>query len=670
MFGKLKFTDIPTDPLILSVVAGMILGGVAIVAALTYFKKWGYLWKEWLTSVDHKKIGIMYIIFAMVMLLRGFADGIMMRTQQAMAIGAQEGFMDAHHFDQIFSAHGTIMIIFVAMPFMFGLMNLVIPQQIGARDVAFPVLNNISFWFTAAGGALMMISLAIGEFANTGWTGLAPLFEKEFNPGVGVDYWLWSFQIAGIGTTLAGINFFVTIIKMRAPGMKLMKMPIFTWTSLTSNVLIIISFPVITAALMLLTMDRYLGMHIFTNDLGGNMMLWNNLFWMWGHPEVYIVVLPAFGVFSEVVATFSRKRIFGYNTMVYATAVIMFLSFIVWLHHFFTMANHPNVNIFFGITTMMIAIPTGVKVYNWLFTMYRGRITFTSPMYWTLGFLTLFVLGGMTGVLMAIPPADFMVHNSLFLIAHFHNVLIPGALFGYLAGFSYWFPKAFGFRLNERWGKLSFWGWAVGFTLTFMPLYVAGFMGMPRRLASLSNPEWAPYMYIAVVGALIIGSGIFAMLVQLFLSVKDRKKNMDVTGDAWGDGRTLEWSTSSPAADYNFAIIPEVKEIDDFARMKEDRTAYKRPEKYYPIVMPKNKPYGAILGGLSIACGFAMVWYIWWLAVASFIGIVATVIYFGFDDDNEYVIPSEEVKRIEDERFAAIVAAGAQNTINEKEENK
>ena len=667
MFGKLDFTAIPHDPLILSVVAGMVLGGVAVVAALTYFKKWGYLWKEWLTSVDHKKIGIMYIVFALIMLLRGFADGIMMRTQQVMAIGAEQGFMDAHHFDQIFSAHGTIMIIFVAMPFMFGLMNLIIPQQIGARDVAFPVLNNISFWLTAAGGAIMMISLAIGEFSNTGWTGLAPLFGLEFNPGVGVDYWMWAFQIAGIGTTLAGINFFVTIIKMRAPGMKLMKMPIFTWTSLTSIVLIIISFPVITAALMLLTMDRYLGMHIFTNELGGNMMLWNNLFWMWGHPEVYIVVLPAFGVFSEVVATFSRKRIFGYKSLVYASAVIMFLSFIVWLHHFYTMANNPNVNIFFGITTMMIAIPTGVKVYNWLFTMYRGRISFTTPMYWTLGFLVLFVLGGMTGVLLAIPAADFMVHNSLFLIAHFHNTLIPGALFGYLAGFAYWFPKAFGFRLNERWGKLSFWGWAVGFVVTFMPMYAAGFMGMPRRLAHLSNPDWMPMMYIAWVGALIIGFGVFAMLVQLFLSVKDRKKNMDITGDAWGDGRTLEWLTSSPPADYNFAIIPEVKEIDDFARMKADGTVYKRPEKYYPIVMPKNKPHGPILGGLTIAFGFAMVWHIWWLAIVSFIGIVATVIHFGFDEDNEYIIPADEVKRIEDERFATITAAMSQ-TINEKEE--
>ncbi|NLO69881.1 MAG: cytochrome o ubiquinol oxidase subunit I [Porphyromonadaceae bacterium] len=665
MFGKLTTGDIVQDPLTLIVVIGMIGGAIAVVAGLTYFKKWGYLWREWLTSVDHKKIGIMYIVFSLVMLLRGFADGIMMRTQQAMAIGESQGFMDAHHFDQIFSAHGTIMIIFVAMPFLFGLMNLVIPQQIGARDVAFPLLNNISLWLTTAGGALMMISLALGEFSNTGWTGLAPLFGLEYNPYVGVDYWMWSFQLAGIGSTLGGVNFIVTILKMRAPGMKLMKMPIFTWTSFTANVLVVLTFPVITIALLMLTMDRYLGMHFFTNDLGGNMMQWNNLFWMWGHPEVYIVVLPSFGVFSEVVAAFSKKRIFGYTSLVYATGVIMFLSALVWLHHFYTMANNPSVNVFFSITTMAIAIPTGVKIFNWLFTMYKGKISFATPMYWTMGFLVLFVLGGMTGVLLSIPPADFMVHNSAFLVAHFHNTLIPGALFGYLAGFSYWFPKAMGFRLNEKWGKLSFWGWAVGFVLAFMPLYATGFMGMPRRLAHLNNPDWTPYMYIALVGACIIGLGIFAMLVQLFLSVKDRKKNMDVTGDSWGYGRTLEWHTSSPPADYNFAIIPTVKEIDDFNRMKEEGIAFKQPEKYFPIVMPKNRPHGAIIGVLTIVFGFAMVWHIWWLAIVSFVGIIGTVVAIGFDDDSEYVIPAEEVKRIEDERFAKIREAMAQKTNNE-----
>ena len=657
MFGKLTLADLPiNDPVILGALGGASLMALLVIGLITYFKQWGYLWNEWLTSVDHKRIGVMYIIFALVMLLRGFMDGVMMRAHQAIAEGANQGYLPAHHYDQIFSAHGTIMIIFVAMPFMIGLMNIIIPQQIGARDVAFPLLNSLSLWLSVAAGGIMMISLGVGEFSNAGWTGIAPLFEKEFNPGVGVDYWVWAFQTAGVSSTLSGINFFVTIIKMRAPGLKLMKMPLFTWTTLTSNVLMILSFPVVTAAFAMLSLDRYLDMHFFTNDLGGNMMLWNNLFWMWGHPEVYIVVLPAFGIYSEIVSTFSRKKLFGYKSLVYATAVIMFLSFTVWLHHFFTMANTPNVNIFFGITTMLIGIPTGVKVYDWLFTMYRGRISFTTPMYWTLGFLVLFVIGGMTGVLMSIPGADYVVHNTEFLVAHFHNTLIPGALFGYLAGFAYWFPKSFGFKLNERWGKISFWSWAIGFVVAFFPLYILGFMGMPRRISHYDNILWQPYLIVAAIGTLIIGFGVFAMLVQLFLSVKDRKKNLDLTGDPW-DGRTLEWMTDSPPAVYNFAVIPNVQEIDDFHRMKNDGTAYQRPEKYDPIIMPKNKPYGPIIGALSIAFGFAIVWYIWWLVIASLVLIIGTVIWISFDNDTDYVISAEEVKQIEDERFEKLTLA-------------
>ncbi|MBN2615501.1 MAG: cytochrome o ubiquinol oxidase subunit I [Bacteroidales bacterium] len=661
MFGKLTLSAIPfNDHIIMGAVVSSTVLALVIMALITYYKKWSYLWHEWLTSLDHKKIGIMYIILALVMLLRGFSDAIMMRAQQAMALGANHGYLTPHHFDQIFSSHGTIMIIFVAMPFMIGLMNIVVPQQIGARDVAFPLMNSISFWLTVSGVGLMMISLGVGEFSNTGWTGIAPLFEKTYNPGVGVDYWMWAVQIAGIGSTLTGINFFVTIIKMRAPGMRLMKMPLFTWTALTTNVLMVLSFPVLTVALFLLTMDRYLGMHFFTNALGGNMMMWNNLFWMWGHPEVYIVILPAFGVFSEVVATFSKKALFGYKSLVYATAVIMFLSFTVWLHHFFTMGNTPDVNIFFGITTMLIAIPTGVKVYDWLFTMYRGRITFSTPMYWTMGFLTVFVIGGMTGVLMAIPPADFVVHNSLFLIAHFHNMLIPGALFGYFAGYSYWFPKAFGFKLNEKWGKRAFWGWLIGFLVAFMPLYVLGFMGMPRRLAHYDNPAWQPYLIVAAVGAFIILLGVMAQGMQLFVSIRDRKKNTDETGDAWEYGRTLEWMTSSPPADYNFAVIPKVEELDEFWDMKEKGTAYKRPEKYYDIYMPKNQPHGVVVGGLALAFGFAMVWYIWWLAIVSLVAIITTIILIGANDDTDYVIPAEDVKRIEDAHFEKVAAAMAQ----------
>ena len=636
--------------------------GVIIIGLITYYRKWGYLWKEWLTSLDHKKIGVMYIILALVMMLRGFADAIMMRMQQAMAAGASQGYLPAHHYDQIFGSHGTIMIIFVAMPFMVGLMNLIIPQQIGARDVAFPLMNSVSFWLTVAGAGLVMISLGVGEFSNTGWNGIAPLFEKKYNPGTGVDYWLWSFQIAGIGSLLSGINFMVTILKMRAPGMKLMRMPLFTWATLTTNALMVISFPVITGALFLLTMDRYLGMHFFTNDLGGNMMMWNNLFWMWGHPEVYIVILPAFGIYSEIVATFSRKRLFGYKSLVYATAVIMILSFTVWLHHFFTMGNTVDVNVFFGITTMLIAVPTGVKVYDWLFTMYRGRISFTSPMMWTIGFLTIFVIGGITGVLMSIPPADYVMHNSLFLVAHFHNMLIPGVLFGYFAGLTYWFPKTFGFKLNEKWGKRAFWLWLIGFEVAFAPLYILGFMGMARRMAHYDNTAFQPWLIIAAVGAFIILLAILSQVMQFVISIRNREAHPDLTGDPW-DGRTLEWATASPPAVYNFAVIPEVHDLDAFWDMKEKGTAFEQPSEYHDIHMPKDRSHGPVLGVFTLIFGFAMVWYIWWLAIVAFLGIIATMIHAGSNDNVEYVIPAAEVKKIEDERFARIRTA-MNNTNN------
>lgn len=657
MFGKLSISEIPlNDPIIMGAVIGSLVLAVTIIALLTYFKKWPYLWNEWLTSLDHKKIGIMYIVFAMVMMLRGVSDAMLMRSQQALAAGANHGFLTPHHFDQIFSSHGTIMIIFVAMPFLTGLMNIVVPQQIGARDVAFPLMNSISLWLTAAGGILVMLSLGIGQFTNAGWSGLAPLFEKPFNPGTGVDYWMWAVQLAGVGSTLTGINFLVTIIKMRAPGLTFMRLPLFVWTSLATVVLVILAFPVLTTAMFFLALDRYLGMHFYTNTLGGNMMLWNNLFWMWGHPEVYIVILPAFGVYSEVVATFSRKRLFGYASLVYATAVIMFLSFTVWLHHFFTMGNTPGVNVAFSIATMLIAIPTGVKIYDWLFTMYRGRITFSVPMHWTMGFLTVFVVGGMTGVLMSIPPADFVVHNSLFLIAHFHNMLIPGALFGYFAGYQYWFPKAFGFKLDETWGKRAFWGWCIGFLLAFMPLYMLGFMGMPRRMAHYSNLAWHPLLIVAAVGAFTILFGVISLVIQLVVSIRNRKSNADLTGDPW-NARTLEWATASPPAEYNFAVIPTVHGLDEFWDKKERGTAYERPEQYQDIRLPKNVPHGVLIGAFALTFGFAMVWYIWWLAAVSMVGIIGTVIAIASSDDREYVITAAEVERIEEERFRAIAAA-------------
>ena len=651
MFGKLTLAAIPYhDPIVMGAVVGSLLAGFGILVLVTYFKKWTYLWKEWLISFDHKKIGIMYIILSLVMLLRGFSDAIMLRTHQAIALGSSQGFLPPDHFNQIFSAHGTLMILFLAMPFLSGLMNIIIPLQIGARDVAFPFLNSVSFWLTVAGTMLMMVSLGVGEFSRAGWSGYAPLTELAYSPDTGVDYWMWSIQIAGLGTLLTGVNFLVTILKMRAPGMTLMRMPLFTWTAVFTNVLIIFSFPVLTVALGLLTLDRYLGMHFFSNDMGGNMMMYTNLFWTWGHPEVYIVILPAFGIFSEVVSTFSRKKLFGYGSLVYATAAIMFLSFAVWVHHFFTMGASANVNIFFGISTMLIAIPTGVKVFNWLFTMYRGQVRFTTPLYWTLGFLSTFAVGGLAGVLLSLPPADFVLHNSLFLIAHFHNMLVPGTLFGFFAGYAYWFPKAIGFRLNETWGKLAFWCWLIGFYMAFIPLYILGFMGMPRRMQHYDNPAWQPYLIIAALGTGIILLGIGCIVIQLLVSIRDRHANRDTTGDPW-DGRTLEWATASPPAAYNFATIPVVKDRDAFWDMKEKGIAYQRPDHYDPIEMPKNSWHGVAIGLLAFLFGFAMIWYIWWLAIASFLGLIAVVIARASLDDIHEIIPAAEVARIENLRY-------------------
>jgi len=655
--GKLTFADIPHDPIIISTLIGAGIGGLLVLALITKFKLWGYLWKEWFTSVDHKKIGAMYLIVAFVMLLRGFADAIMMRTQQAIAANGAEGFLPPHHYDQIFTAHGVIMIFFVAMPLITGLMNVVVPLQIGARDVAFPFVNSLSFWLFVAGAGLVMISLGVGEFAQTGWLAFPPLSGKEFSPGVGVDYYIWGLQVAGLGTTLSGINFFITILKMRTPGMKLMHMPVFTWTALVTNVLIIAAFPVLTVTLVLLTLDRYLGTHFFTNDGGGNAMLYINLIWIWGHPEVYILVLPAFGVFSEVIATFSRKALFGYKGMVYATATIGVLSFIVWLHHFFTMGSGANVNAFFGITTMIISIPTGVKIFNWLFTMFRGRVQFTSPVLWTIGFMVTFTIGGMTGVMLAIPAIDFVLHNSLFLIAHFHNVIIGGVVFGMFAGITYWWPKMFGFRLNETWGKAAFWCWFIGFYVAFMPLYILGFMGMTRRMQSYPNPEYQPLLVIAMVGAFIIGAGILCQIIQVAVSIRDRKKTADLTGDPW-DARTLEWETSSPPSFYNFGSLPKVTELDDFWERKQRGEAWERPAKYTDIHMPRNTGTGVVIGAFSLVFGFAMIWHIWWLAIVGLVGMIGTFIWRTFDKDVDYYVPAAEVERIENEHRRHLQAQG------------
>lgn len=648
MFGRFDFSYIPHDPVTLGAAIGMPLTLLGIFAAITYFKKWKYLWREWITTLDAKRIGVMYAIVALVMLLRGGADALMLRAQTAMGPNGPALF-DADTFQQVFTAHGSIMIFFVAMGLMFALFNVAIPLMIGARDVAFPWLNSVSFWLFVAGMILMNGSIVIGGFSNGGWLGYPPLTGLEYNPGPGVDYWLWSLQIAGVGSLLSGVNFFVTIVKCRAKGMSLMKMPIFVWSVFVTTVLIMLAFPILTATLGMLSLDRLMGMHFFTSDAGGNPMMYINLIWAWGHPEVYILVLPAFGIYSEVVATFARKKLFGYKTMVAALLAIMFFSFVVWQHHFFTMGSGANVNAFFGIMTMIIAIPTGVKLFNWIFTMYRGKISFTAPMVWFMCFAVTFTLGGVTGVLMAVPAIDFQVHNTMFLVAHFHNVIIGGVLFGFLAGLTYWFPKIFGFRLHEKLGKASAYAWMIGFVLAFMPLYALGLMGAVRRINSYTDPTWQPFFVVSAIGVLVIGLGALLLIAQIAYSVWKRRELRDTTGDPW-DGRTLEWSVPSPAPIYNFAVLPTVTRTDEWWYQKQDGV---QPSVVYgPIELPKSSGLGFAIGMTAFVLGGALIWHVWWLAIVALLVIVGLIIRRTMDDFSEYVLPPSEVERLEREARA------------------
>jgi len=655
MLGKLSWSAIPFDQPIPLAAAGLV--GVSLLGVLGWIIVRGhlpYVWREWITSVDHKRVGVMYVMLGMLGLMRGFVDALMMRSQQAVALHSP-GYLPPDHYNQIFSAHGTIMIFFAAMPFMIGLMNFAVPLQLGVRDVAFPTLNSVSFWLTATGFLLINMSLVVGEFARTGWLPYPPLSELPYSPGVGVDYYVWGLQISGLGTLMSGVNLVTTILKMRAPGMSYLRMPMFCWTALASNLLIVAAFPVLTATLAMLTLDRYLGFHFFTNTGGGNMMMFMNLIWAWGHPEVYILVLPAFGVFSEVISTFSGKPLFGYRSMVLATMAICLISFTVWLHHFFTMGAGADVNSVFGIATSIIAVATGVKIYGWIFTMYGGRVRYTSPMLWSLGFIVTFTLGGMTGVLLAVPPADFQLHNSLFLVAHFHNVIIGGVLFAAFAGYTFWFPKAFGFSLDEKWGKRAFWLSLGGFYVTFMPLYWVGLLGMTRRMQTYDVAGWRPWLWLAGVGVMITAVGALCQVIQLVVSIRNREQLRDVTGDPW-QGRSLEWATPSPPPVFNFAVLPNVEDEEPYWELKqkaiESQEMPSEPD-YKPIHIPRNSPTGFVCAFFATLFGFAMIWHIWWLALVGLAAAYATFVVFAWRDRTEEEIPAAEVARIDRARRTA-----------------
>lgn len=653
IFGRLSLDLIPHDPIILGAIGFMAIIVIGIVGGLTYFKKWVWLYKEWLTTVDHKKIGIMYVIVGLLMFIRGIIDAVLMRSHLALSSAGIGGYLPPEHYDQIFTAHGVIMIFFFATPIMTAFFNLVVPLQIGARDVAFPFLNALSFWLLVVSVVLVNLSMVIGSFATTGWVSYPPLAGIKMSPGVGVDYYIWALQLSGIGTTLTGVNFIVTILKLRTKGMKLMDMPIFTWSVLVTNVLILMIFPILTVSLAFLFVDRYFDMHFFTSDLGGNPMMYINLIWAWGHPEVYVLALPAFGILSEVAATFSRKKLYGYTTMIWALAVICLLSFLVWVHHFFTMGAGSKVNAVFGIATMIIAIPTGVKIFNWIFTMFRGRIHFASPMYWLMGFLITFTLGGITGVMLSIPAADFQFHNSLFLVAHFHNTIIGGAVFGYMAGLSYWWPKFTGFKLHEGLGKAAFWCWLIGFFVAFLPIYIVGTMGMTRRLSSGLDPAWAPYLMLSFFGTLIVLTGFLLQVVQILFSLVNYKKYA-VNGDPW-NGRTLEWATASTPAFYNFAKLPEVSGRDWFWEQKQNG-GYKPDTNYTDIHMPRNTILPLILSIFAFIMAFALIFYMNWLAILGIIGILGTMLARSFDYNLDYYVKADEVAKIEAEKNAKMAS--------------
>ena len=645
IFGKLILSDLPHEWFTLGGTVSALLGGLTIALYLHKTKKWGWLWKDWLTSTDPKKIGIMYLITALFMFARGGLDAIMIWAQQALApLGL--GYLTPTHFQEIFTAHGSIMILFVTMGLIFGILNIIIPLQIGARDVASPLLNTLGFWLYVAGCLLMNVFFVFGgTFSNVGWLGTMPLAGIDLSPGVGVDYWIWAIQVSGLGTILGGVNFIMTILKMRAPGMTLMKMPLFTWMSLYSMIMVLAIFPILSATTALLWFDRTMGMNLFTADNGGNLMMYMNLIWAWGHPEVYVLILPIYGIYSEIVSTFSGKRYHAYKATVVAGALVTFFSMLVWVHHFFTMGAAASVNAFFGLMSLLIAIPTAMLVFSWLMTMIKGKIQLKTPMYWFLGFIATFGFGGITGVMMGVPGIDFQVHNSLFLVAHFHNMVVGGALFGIFGGIAYWFPKIAGFRLHEGLGKAAFWCWLIGFYLSFMPLYILGLMGAPRRLDTYDmETGWHLLFVAAFIGGLVITLGVVFQLLQIAVSIRQRDKLKVNAQDPW-DGRTLEWATHTPVPVYNFAVLPPVPSRDPYWDIKQQGGLPK--PKYEDIHMPKNTASGIYISGLLFVLGFAMVWHIWWLAIVCFIGALAVFIQRAFDEDTSYIITAKELEKME-----------------------
>jgi len=600
-----------------------------------------FLW-EYLTTVDHKRIAILYLVSGGFFFIVGGIEALLIRIQLSVP---GNDFITGDAFNQVMTMHGTTMIFLAAMPLIFAMMNAVVPLQIGARDVAFPFLNALGFWLFLFGGIFLNLSWFLGGAPDAGWTSYASLALKS--PGHGVDFYVLGLQIAGIGTFIGGINFIVTIINMRAPGMTYMRLPLFVWTIFVTSGLIVFAFPPLTVGLIFMMFDRLFGTGFYNTVLGGNTIIWEHLFWIFGHPEVYILALPAFGIFSEIFATFSRKRLFGYPSMVFSTVLIGFLGFMVWAHHMFTTGLGPIANSIFAVSSMLIGIPTGIKIFNWMFTMWGGNIRFTTPMLWAVAFIPSFVMGGVTGIMVAVAPADYQFHDTYFVVAHFHYVIVGGVVFGLFAGAHYWWPKMFGKMLNETLGKITFALFFTGFHLTFFIQHFLGLMGMPRRVFTyLPGQGLDTGNMVSTIGAFFMATGTIILVINVIITTMHGEK---VEADAWGDGRTLEWSIPSPPPSYNFKQLPIVRGLDAFWIEKMDPENGKLFEgPIQDIHMPNSSflPFMIAFGLFTSALGFLYHNDHSW---GLFVGILGLAVIFGMMlirslvDDHGFHIHKEDL---------------------------
>jgi cytochrome aa3-600 menaquinol oxidase subunit I len=618
LFGR-EFV-FPSD--IIAADISIILMALTALFLLTRYKKWKWAW-DWATSTHHHKVGILYLAAGGTFFLRGGLDALIIRLQLALPEN-QFWVFQGEKYNQMMTTHGTTMIFFVAMPLLIGLMNVAVPLQIGARDLAFPHLNLLSFWLFLVGGALVNISFVLGGSPSAGWTGFAPLSLDVYTPGPGLDYYAIGIQIAGAGTIMSAINFLVTIIRKRAPGLTFMRMPLFTWSSFVTSILILFAFPALTVALLLMTMDRVYGTAFLTGT-EGNPIIWQHLFWIFGHPEVYILILPAFGIFSDVITTFSRRNLFAYPAMVFALVLIGFLGFMVWIHHMFTVGLGPISNAIFALSTMSIAVPTGIKIFNWLFTLRGGVIRFKTAMLFSLAFIPTFLIGGATGVMLSAAPADYQYHDSYFVVGHFHYVIVGGTVLGIFAGVYYWWPKMFGFLLNEVLGKWHFWLFTIGFHVTFFPMHLMGLNGMPRRVFTyLKSDGLGTLNLISTIGAFLMALAVMIFLWNIFWSYRNEQR--DLTGDPW-EGRTLEWSIPSPPPLGNFIKRPLVTTIDQLWYEKQEgdgtiRTAEEEDDIY--VSNPTAQPL--MLAGALFVSSFGFIFGfppLQWFGFASVIGMLA-----------------------------------------------